>query len=111
MVLIVTSLFFIVISGRMVPAMALITSTAVPQNRGSFMSFNSSVQQLTAGIAAFIAGGIVTENSSGQLVNYNIVGYIAIVACIVSIWAANRIVTAEDYQQKLKIKEETITAI
>jgi predicted MFS family arabinose efflux permease len=96
-VLIVTSFFFIVISGRVVPAMAMITSTAIPQNRGSFMSFNSSVQQLTAGVAAFISGAIVTENSSGQLVNYNVVGYLAIVACFLSIWAASRIVTAEEY--------------
>ncbi|MCB0820873.1 MAG: MFS transporter, partial [Bacteroidetes bacterium] len=62
-VLVVTSFFFIVISGRVVPAMAMITSTAIPQNRGSFMSFNSSVQQLSAGIAAFISGAIVTENA------------------------------------------------
>jgi predicted MFS family arabinose efflux permease len=105
MVLIVTSLFFIVISGRMVPAMALITSTAIPQNRGSFMSFNSSVQQLTAGVAAFIAGGIVTENASGQLENYEIVGYIAIVACIISIWAAFRIVSAEEYSKSIELPE------
>ena len=106
-VLIVTSFFFIVITGRMVPAMAMITSTAMPQNRGSFMSFNSSVQQLTAGIAAFIAGGIVTENASGQLVNYEIVGYIAIVACIISIWAAFRIVSAEEYNASLEVKAPT----
>jgi predicted MFS family arabinose efflux permease len=101
-VLAVTSFFFIVISGRVVPAMAMITSTAIPQNRGSFMSFNSSVQQLTAGVAAFISGAIVTENSSGQLVNYNVVGYLAITACIISIWAAFRIVTAEEYIQLLE---------
>lgn len=101
-VLVVTSFFFIVISGRVVPAMAMITSTAIPQNRGSFMSFNSSVQQLTAGVAAFISGAIVTENLSGQLVNYNVVGYLAITACIISIWAAFRIVTAEEYLQLLE---------
>lgn len=112
-VLIVTSFFFIVISGRVVPAMAMITSTAIPQNRGSFMSFNSSVQQLSAGIAAFISGAIVTENSAGQLVNYNIVGYLAIAACLVSIWAAFRIVSAEEYasgieKQKASMQTQSI---
>lgn len=109
-VLIVTSFFFVVITGRMVPAMAMITSTAMPQNRGSFMSFNSSVQQLTAGIAAFIAGGIVTENASGQLVNYEIVGYIAMVACVISIWAAFRIVTAEEYNKSVEANSPSAEA-
>lgn len=96
-VLIVTSFFFIVITGRVVPAMAMITSTTLPQNRGSFMSFNSSVQQLSAGIAAFMSGAIVTENEAGQLQNYSVVGYIAMAACVLSIWAAYRIVSAEEY--------------
>jgi predicted MFS family arabinose efflux permease len=77
--------------------MAMITSTTLPQNRGSFMSFNSSVQQLSAGIAAFMSGAIVTENEAGQLQNYSVVGYIAMAACVFSIWAAYRIVSAEEY--------------
>jgi len=96
-VLIVTSFFFIVISGRVVPAMALITGTTFPQTRGSFMSFNSSVQQLSAGIAALIAGSIVTISPAGKLEHYNYVGYIATIACIFSIWAATRIRSAEEY--------------
>ena len=101
MALVVTSFFFIVISGRVVPAMALITSTTQPANRGSFMSFNSSVQQTTAGIAAFISGSIVTENGTGKLQHYPIVGYIAITACFISIWAASRIVSADEYESEL----------
>jgi DHA1 family inner membrane transport protein len=100
--IVVTSFFFIVISGRVVPAMALITSTTVPQTRGSFMSFNSSVQQLSVGIAAFIAGSIVTASPSGELNNYNMVGYIAAIACVASIWAATRITTAAEYEAKSK---------
>ena len=106
MALIVTSFFFIVISGRVVPAMALITSTTQTKSRGSFMSFNSSVQQLSAGIAAFIAGAIVTEDTSGKLHNYPTVGYIAIVACFFSIWAASRIVSADDYERQLAEKNK-----
>jgi DHA1 family inner membrane transport protein len=105
MALIVTSFFFIVISGRVVPAMALITSTTQPKNRGSFMSFNSSVQQTSSGIAAFIAGGIVTEDVSGKLEHYPYVGYIAIVACLISIWAASRIMNADDYEE-LQVKSQ-----
>lgn len=93
--LIVTSIFFIVVTGRMIPAISMITSTALPQNRGSFMSFNSSVQQLSAGIAAFISGAIVVENQAGQLENYNIVGYLAIVSSLAAIYAASKIYSVE----------------
>lgn len=100
MALIVTSFFFIVISGRVVPAMALITSTTTPKSRGSFMSFNSSVQQTSAGVAAFIAGAIVTKDEAGKLQHYPIVGYIAIAACFLSIWAASRILSADEYEER-----------
>lgn len=95
--LIVTSFFFIAVNGRVVPAIALITGTTLPQTRGSFMSFNSSVQQLSAGLASFISGAIITQSAAGELINYEIIGYIAIIACVGSIWAAGRIKTAEQY--------------
>ncbi len=96
-VLIVTSFFFIAVNGRVVPAIALITGTTLPQTRGSFMSFNSSVQQLSAGLASFISGAIITQSAAGELINYEVIGYIAIIACIGSIWAAGRIKTAEQH--------------
>jgi len=96
-VLIITSFFFIAVNGRVVPAIALITGTTLPQTRGSFMSFNSSVQQLSAGVASFISGAVITQSASGNLINYEIIGYVAIVACFGSIWAAGRIKTAEQH--------------
>lgn len=93
--LIVTSVLFITINGRVVPAMAIISSTTEPKTRGSFMSFNSSVQQISSGIAASIAGAIVTRNELGQLEHYNWVGYIALVAGIWAILAAAQVKSAE----------------
>lgn len=115
LVLVITSLFFIVITGRMVPAMAVITGTTLPQTRGSFMSFNSSVQQLSAGIAAFISGSLIVENSQKELMNYNYIGYIASVAALLSIWAVYRIVPAEEFhennlKQVNKAQTENISA-
>jgi predicted MFS family arabinose efflux permease len=97
-VLVITSFFFIVINGRVVPAIAIITGTTKPQSRGSFMSFNSSAQQLSAGIASFISGAIISQNVDGKLINYETIGYFAIVACIGSIWAGGRIKTAEQFE-------------
>ena len=91
--LFVTTVFFITSSGRWVPATTMITSTVTPQSRGSFMSINSSVQQLTAGIAASIAGVIVTRNAAGELVNYDYVGYLAIVVSLFGILVSRRLRT------------------
>jgi predicted MFS family arabinose efflux permease len=104
--LLVTSLFFIVVTGRMIPAISMITSTALPKNRGSFMSFNSSVQQLSAGIAAFIGGAIVKEDTGGQLINYSFVGYLAIASSLFAIYAASRIYSVENsYQASNQVRE------
>ncbi|ERM81749.1 sugar transporter [Rhodonellum psychrophilum GCM71 = DSM 17998] len=90
-VLLASTLFFVTSNGRMVPATALITATAKIENRGSFLSFNSSVQQLAAGLASFVAGMILVEGANGELINYNIVGYAAIGLSLLCIPLARRI--------------------
>lgn len=71
-------LFMMFVSGRFVPAMALITSAVVPHLRGSFMSFHSSIQQLAAGLAALTSGWIVQKSASGALIHYGWVGILAV---------------------------------
>jgi predicted MFS family arabinose efflux permease len=90
-VLLVTSSYFVVSGGRMIPAQTLITSAVKPEMRGSFMSLNSSVQQLATAAAAFIAGLIMVRNEDGTLSNYPYVGMLSIVLCLVSIWIARRV--------------------
>jgi len=90
--LICTTAFFVLISGRMIPAMAIITSAAKPKLRGTFMSLNSATQQLASGLAATLAGFITTQSQAGQLVGYNLVGYIAIAANFLAIIFVTRIV-------------------
>ena len=105
-VLVITSIFFITVNGRIVPAMAIISSTTEPKTRGSFMSFNSSVQQLSAGIAAFLAGSIVGKDDAGRLLNYNYVGYIALLAGIVVIYAATRIKSTEKPTSPIQVADD-----
>jgi multidrug resistance protein len=90
-VLLVSTFFFITSNGRMVPAAALITGTARPENRGSFLSFNSAVQQLAAGAASFLAGMILAEGVNGELLNFEKVGYIAIVLSLLCLPLIRRI--------------------
>ncbi len=90
-VLCITTPFFIFVSGRFVPGMAIITSAGVPHLRGTFMGINSAVQSLAASIATLVAGFIITINPQGMLENYNIVGYIACVAILATLWLVGQI--------------------
>ncbi|MEM6697447.1 MAG: MFS transporter [Bacteroidota bacterium] len=89
--LIATSSFFVVASGRSVPALSLVTSVVKPENRGSFMSVRNSINEAALAAASFIAGLIVTENAAGELEHYHYVGYIAIVMSILAIVIARKI--------------------
>jgi predicted MFS family arabinose efflux permease len=109
-VLMITTLFFVTSNGRMVPAAALITGTAKAENRGSFLSFNSAVQQLAAGLASFVAGMILAEGVNGELVNYNIVGYLAIFFSIVCIPLARRIKVVDTDKPLVVLDEKAVAA-
>jgi len=89
---IVTTLFFIVFGARFVPAMSMITSSVEPRMRGSFMSINSSVQQLASGLAAFLAGLLIT-NAPGhaELEGFGTVGIIAVVFTLLSVLVARKL--------------------
>jgi MFS transporter, DHA1 family, inner membrane transport protein len=89
-VLIVTTLFFVIGGGRMVPAMALVTSAVEPRFRGGFMSLNGSLQQLFSGVAAFV-GGLIVYEADGKLVNYNYVCYLTIFATLMCLWISRQI--------------------
>ncbi len=89
--LLITTVFFVTSNGRWVPAMAMVTSAVAQQNRGKFLSINSAVQQLTAGVAAAFAGSIVTKDASGALLHYHYVGYIAIAVSVLAIFVGRRL--------------------
>lgn len=86
-------LFMTLVSGRMIPAMTLITSSIDSALRGSFMSLNSAVQQLSSGLASLLAGGILSIAPDGRLLHYHWVGYFACLMTLVSVvlaWQLNR---------------------
>lgn len=91
MALLVTTFFFITTGGRTIPASTIITSTVTPRQRGSFMSINVAVQQISSGIAAYMAGLIIVKDAGGQLQHYNIVGYIAIGFSLIALYVAKNI--------------------
>jgi MFS transporter, DHA1 family, inner membrane transport protein len=77
-VLVVTGFWFAVANGRSVSASAMISHMVDSRNRGSFMSFNASLQQLFIGTASFLAGLIVASDANHKVYYYNWVGYLSI---------------------------------
>ena len=94
-VLLNSTVFFVLVSGRMIPGMAMVTAVAPPPVRGTFMSLAASVQMLGSGLASLVAGLIITRNAAGQIEHYNIVGYFAVACGLLSLWMANRLTTAQ----------------
>jgi predicted MFS family arabinose efflux permease len=89
--LVVTSSYFVVSSGRNVPALTLVTSVVRPENRGSFMSVRNSINEAALALSSLIAGLIVTEGTDGTLQHFNYVGYVAIGMSVVAIFLARRV--------------------
>jgi predicted MFS family arabinose efflux permease len=95
-VLITTTLYWIFTSGRWVPAMALITSSALPRYRGSFMSVNASLQQMAIGLAAVVAGVVVGEAEGGEITGYSTAGIIAAASTGISMLLVGRLRIARE---------------
>ena len=83
-----STLFMICISGRFVPAMALMTSSIESRYRGGFMSMNSAVQQFSSGIAAYFCGQIIVQSPSGEMTHFPIVGLVSVACALTSIYLA-----------------------
>ncbi|MBN8679381.1 MAG: MFS transporter [Chitinophagales bacterium] len=90
-VLTIAGVFFVVINGRMIPTQALVSSVVHPQKRGGFMSINSSMQQLSTGMASMLGGAIVSKTADGHILHYNWVGYLSMSLILLSIWLAGRV--------------------
>ena len=80
------------VMSRMIPSTALVTAIPVAEDRGAFMSINSSLQQIAGGIAAAFAGMIVVQKDTfSPLEHYNTLGFIIIGISILSILLMYRV--------------------
>ncbi len=89
--ILVGMLFMSLISGRLVPTMAMVNAAAAPGLRGSFLSLSGAVQQATAGCAALSAGVIIGHGPGGELTRYGWVGALAVVFTLMAVAWAGRI--------------------
>jgi predicted MFS family arabinose efflux permease len=85
MVLLVSTLFFIVVPARMIPSGVIVNAAADPHTRGTFLSLSGAIQSLVQGGASLVAAYIISRNSAGEILHYDIVGYLSIAFVLFSI--------------------------
>jgi predicted MFS family arabinose efflux permease len=62
-----------------------------PQTRGSFMSFNSSMQQLFTGAASTFAGFIISSDQQNRILHYERLGFISVAIILLCLVLARRL--------------------
>lgn len=100
-VLMVTGIWFVLSTGRGIPAQAIISNVVPAEQRGSFMSFNGSIQQLFSGIASLIADAIVLSKPDHTIVHYSWVGYLSMAIVLGSVFIARKLLVYEKVDNKL----------
>lgn len=87
----VFAIWFTLSTGRMVTANAMISNVVQSEHRGSFMSFNSSVQQMGTGIASIVAGLVIIKGSDNKIHHYDWLGYMSIIVLLVALLLARKL--------------------
>lgn len=103
-VLCITGFWFVVSTGRAIPAQAIVSEVVPPERRGKFMNINSSVQQFAVGLASIFAGMIVVKTPDNTIQNYDLTGYISIVvilSCLLSAYRLNKAMNSRCDLKKL----------
>jgi len=77
----------------MIPAQALVSNVVSSERRGSFMSINSSVQQIFVGLASVLAGWVVIKTPNNSILHYEVTGYISIAVTLISIFFVTKLNT------------------
>lgn len=85
-VMIVNTVMFVGIFSRMIPSQALMSALPTPADRGAFMAVSSSLQSISGGIAAVIAGYIVVKRPDGFLEHFDILGYVLVATVTVTVF-------------------------
>lgn len=97
-VILVNMVLFASISARMIGASALSSALPAMADRGAYMSISSSLQQISGGVAAWVAGIIVYQPTpTSPLENYPTIGIVVCGATLITIVVmanVNRIVSA-----------------
>ncbi|MGB6308570.1 MAG: MFS transporter [Steroidobacteraceae bacterium] len=81
----ITVLLQIGIFSRMISASALMSALPRAADRGSYMSISSSLQQVSGGFAAVVAGLIVVQSPAGPLLHFDTLGYVLVCTTLITL--------------------------
>ncbi|SHG71662.1 MFS transporter [Massilia sp. CF038] len=90
-VIAVNVILFIGIFSRMIPYQAMSASVPEPAKRGAFSAISAAIQQLSGGVAAVVAGHLVSTGADGKLVGFANVGYVVVCSTIVAGFLAHQV--------------------
>lgn len=92
LVLVLAGFFFVFASGRFGPGQAITSLAVAPAQRGAFMSFSSCIRDLMMGIIS-VGGGLIVHrvDEHAPLEGYNLLGWIAVICGLISLWVARRV--------------------
>jgi predicted MFS family arabinose efflux permease len=99
--------FFVFASGRFIPAQAISSLAVPPRRRGAFMSLNSCARDVMAGVTATVGGWLVGTRPDGTLVGYDRLGWIAVLAALISLWIAHKVRNVEPPRGALGSRPES----
>ncbi len=103
-VLIINGVMFAGIMSRIIPSTALMTAIPTVKDRGAFMAINASTQQIAGGIAAIVSGLIIVQQSTGELIHFDWVGYlgmIIMVICAGLMYTIDKLVSKKLHQENV----------
>lgn len=85
LVIVLNVILFMGISARMISSSAMISTIPTQADRGAFMSINSSIQQISGGVASFLAGVIVVQAPNGKLERYPLLGIVVLASMAIAL--------------------------
>ena len=101
-VILINIVLYTGISSRMISSSALISGVPEMKDRGAYMGINSSIQQVSGGIASFVAGLIIFQpTKNAPLQHFDTVGYVA--ACSMLITLGMMFVINRQVSRKLHV--------
>lgn len=108
-VLTLAGVWFVISTGRGIPAQALVSQVVPPERRGGFMSFNSALQQMFTGIASLLAGYLVVQDKTTQVISgYDLTGYISIAVLLLTLVWGYRLNRALVVADAVSVKEAVV---
>jgi len=98
----VNTILWVGISSRMISSSALTSGVPDLQDRGAYMGINSSIQQVSGGIASFVAGLIVYQPAkNAPLQHFEVIGYVTI--CTMTLTIVMMYFIDRQVSQKLRL--------